>query len=57
MEGEFARLLPERLGPAVTVTGFARRRIAIREAHFGFAVPLTRLLSEKKTRAANILES
>jgi len=42
MQAEFARLLPERLGPPVTVIGFAATTnqtscFAIREAHFGFA--------------------
>jgi hypothetical protein len=53
MATEFARLLPERLAPPVTVIGFAATTnrtscFAIREAHFGFAAAFTWLRSGKK---------
>jgi len=57
MPTEFARLVPERLGLWVTVSGFAATTkrtscFVIREVHFGFGAALTWLRSKEKIPGA-----
>jgi len=61
MQTEFARLLPERLGPLVTVIGFAATTnrtscFAIRDAHFGFGAGSCLGVVREKSWAPDLCE-